>query len=96
MNLSTNSIIALSVALGFFFIILPVSFFLINTFSSPKNPEFIDAGPDSGYWDSPSRNSFSGQYADDAALSGIGGRKRNLRHKTQKPKSKVKKHLKRK
>jgi len=92
MNFSQNSIIGLVVALGFFIIILPIFIYLINTFSSPKNSGDYDYSPESKIWDGPSRNSFSQQYADDAALSGIGGRKRNLKCK----KYKGKKHYKNK
>ena len=85
MGFSTGSIIGLSLALGFFFIILPLSIYLINTFSSPKSSGYIDASPESGYWDSPTRNSFSSQIQDEAALSG--GRKHNSK-KYKKPKGK--------
>jgi hypothetical protein len=92
MNFSTNSIIGLSIALGFFFIILPLLIYIINTFSSPKNSVDYDYSPESKIWEGDKRNSFSGQYADDAALSGIGGRKRNSKYK----KTKGKKHYKNK
>jgi hypothetical protein len=92
MSFSQGSIIGLSIALGFFFIILPISLYLINTFSSQKNTGDYDYSPESSIWSSPTRNSFSGQYADDAALSGIGGRKRNSKYK----KLKGKKHYKNK
>jgi len=88
MGFSTGSIIGLSIALGFFFIILPLAIYLINTFSSPKSSGYIDASPESGYWDSPTRNSFASQIQDEAALSG--GRRRNPKYK----KSKGKKHVK--